>query len=318
MSNDVLLIPVSTVQVDLVTQTDKLVHVPLASKVSHGIVRIGEGLNITSTGELSLDESVVDSKVELIDKKTTEHINDYSNPHKVTKDQVGLGEVNNTSDVDKPVSTATRNELLRLENMISGARAAIVYETYRDMVNALNATSNKEYVVGMSILIGDVEVPDLWIYGISQTSEPYDYIDDKTIITSLKDNTTIKVGYYVLAQLESTTIILDNVVTTNTEQTIIADKIFKANLEVVPNNTSEFFIRDDLFQMRVDTKGTSLFQVRDNGASILAYDKSSDKTAGLSVMGDGVQLIGDAFTYNGKQIATVDDIGGLEIVWWGK
>lgn len=35
-----------------------------------------------------------------------DHIADANNPHKVTKAQVGLGSVDNTSDVDKPVSTA--------------------------------------------------------------------------------------------------------------------------------------------------------------------------------------------------------------------
>ena len=35
-----------------------------------------------------------------------DHIADADNPHKVTKAQVGLGSVDNTSDVDKPVSTA--------------------------------------------------------------------------------------------------------------------------------------------------------------------------------------------------------------------
>lgn len=33
------------------------------------------------------------------------------NPHGVTKAQVGLGNVNNTSDVDKPISTATQTAL---------------------------------------------------------------------------------------------------------------------------------------------------------------------------------------------------------------
>lgn len=35
-----------------------------------------------------------------------DHYADFNNPHKVTKDQVGLGNVDNTSDADKPVSTA--------------------------------------------------------------------------------------------------------------------------------------------------------------------------------------------------------------------
>jgi hypothetical protein len=39
------------------------------------------------------------------------HISDTENPHGVTKDQVGLGDVDNTSDADKPVSTAQQAAL---------------------------------------------------------------------------------------------------------------------------------------------------------------------------------------------------------------
>jgi len=39
------------------------------------------------------------------------HEADFTNPHQVTKDQVGLGNVDNTSDADKPVSTATQTAL---------------------------------------------------------------------------------------------------------------------------------------------------------------------------------------------------------------
>ena len=44
-------------------------------------------------------------------KKYEEHILDTNNPHNVTKAQVGLGNVDNTSDLDKPVSTATQTAL---------------------------------------------------------------------------------------------------------------------------------------------------------------------------------------------------------------
>lgn len=40
-----------------------------------------------------------------------EHISNESNPHSVTKTQVGLENVDNTSDIDKPVSTAQQNAL---------------------------------------------------------------------------------------------------------------------------------------------------------------------------------------------------------------
>lgn len=39
------------------------------------------------------------------------HKNNTSNPHGVTKAQVGLGNVDNTSDANKPISTATQNAL---------------------------------------------------------------------------------------------------------------------------------------------------------------------------------------------------------------
>ena len=39
------------------------------------------------------------------------HIANKNNPHEVTKSQVGLGNVDNTSDADKPISTATQTAL---------------------------------------------------------------------------------------------------------------------------------------------------------------------------------------------------------------
>lgn len=39
------------------------------------------------------------------------HIADVNNPHEVTKAQVGLGNVDNTADADKPISTATQSAL---------------------------------------------------------------------------------------------------------------------------------------------------------------------------------------------------------------
>ena len=46
------------------------------------------------------------SDVTALETTVNNHIANKSNPHAVTKTQVGLGNVNNTSDADKPVSTA--------------------------------------------------------------------------------------------------------------------------------------------------------------------------------------------------------------------
>ena len=47
----------------------------------------------------------------LIHKNIENHKTDTDNPHSVTKEQVGLGNVDNTSDLNKPISTAMRTAL---------------------------------------------------------------------------------------------------------------------------------------------------------------------------------------------------------------
>lgn len=53
-----------------------------------------------------------------IKKAIDDHANLKNNPHKVTKAQIGLGNVDNTSDMKKPVSIATATELTKLDNKI--------------------------------------------------------------------------------------------------------------------------------------------------------------------------------------------------------
>jgi hypothetical protein len=55
-----------------------------------------------------VDDLIADtgSDVTALETKVNSHIANKSNPHTVTKTQVGLGNVNNTSDANKPVSTA--------------------------------------------------------------------------------------------------------------------------------------------------------------------------------------------------------------------
>lgn len=46
-----------------------------------------------------------------IESNLTSHINNKNNPHQVTKEQIGLSNVDNTADVDKPISTATQSAI---------------------------------------------------------------------------------------------------------------------------------------------------------------------------------------------------------------
>lgn len=62
---------------------------------------INENANIQNTINADIDSKFVNEGTRL-----TSHISDIANPHSVTKSQVGLGNADNTSDINKPVSTA--------------------------------------------------------------------------------------------------------------------------------------------------------------------------------------------------------------------
>lgn len=55
----------------------------------------------------ALDSGVTSAKITSYDS----HLTNKTNPHEVTKAQVGLGNVDNTSDANKPISTATQTAL---------------------------------------------------------------------------------------------------------------------------------------------------------------------------------------------------------------
>lgn len=57
------------------------------------------------------DQAGITADINTVQTNLETHINNKSNPHEVTKDQVGLGNVDNTSDANKPISNATQTAL---------------------------------------------------------------------------------------------------------------------------------------------------------------------------------------------------------------
>lgn len=75
-----------------------------------------------------IDEAVGGTDTNLItalETKVNQHIANKSNPHAVTKTQVGLGNVNNTSDADKPVSTAQATAIANAKAAGTAAQTSI-------------------------------------------------------------------------------------------------------------------------------------------------------------------------------------------------
>lgn len=86
------------------------------------------------------------------------HIIDTANPHNVTKTQVGLSNVDNTSDVNKPVSTAQQTALNLKEDLSNKQTDLTASATKYPTVNAVNtglATKQSNTLLSEQILVGN-------------------------------------------------------------------------------------------------------------------------------------------------------------------
>ena len=81
-------------------------------QIKDSITQSGQGSTVALDNEIKRAKEAEAA----ITSNLNNHIQDYQNPHKVTKDQVGLSNVDNTSDADKPVSDATQTELDKKAN----------------------------------------------------------------------------------------------------------------------------------------------------------------------------------------------------------
>lgn len=78
------------------------------------------------------DQAGITSDINAVQTNLETHINNKSNPHEVTKDQVGLGNVDNTSDANKPISNATQTAL---NGKFSATDGNALKQTIEDMPN---------------------------------------------------------------------------------------------------------------------------------------------------------------------------------------
>lgn len=83
---------------------------------------LSAGLNAERIERTAADNQMA-GNISSISGRLTAHESNYNNPHQVTKAQVGLGNVNNTADLDKPISTLTQQALDELSARIASTDA---------------------------------------------------------------------------------------------------------------------------------------------------------------------------------------------------
>ena len=122
-------------------------------------------INKAQTGyQVSENYEILNNNIFQINQELTEHVGDTNNPHSVTAVQVGLGNVDNTSDADKPVSTA-QQEALNLKQDITDDTLETDNKTVPGAINEINSsveshianTNNPHRVTAAQVGLGNVD-----------------------------------------------------------------------------------------------------------------------------------------------------------------
>ena len=100
-----------------------------------------------------------------------------------------------------------------MEGISKGAQHAITFNTYADMQEAFvwgeGSLSAAKHVVGQSVYIGTLNVPDLWISAVFPNGYTNIYDTDEAIVNALKSDGYIISGHYQLRQLPHHLVLLD-------------------------------------------------------------------------------------------------------------
>lgn len=90
-----------------------------------------------------------------------------------------------------------------VDDKFNGANKAVSFVNYSSMITSLNSLTNESYNVGQNIMIITLNVPDLWISEIAESSIAYTYVSDDDFINELVTSGSVQVGYYKLSALET-------------------------------------------------------------------------------------------------------------------
>ena len=215
------------------------------------------------------------------------------NPEKLIGDIVNDFIEEKSAEIDTKVEEVdskveeVNSKVDAVESIALGANQGLSYESYEAMITALNAMESTELHNGQNIHIGTLNVPDIWIYSVEDTSVEYSYVDDETLINALQSFPQI--GYYRLSQLETQKVDLINYLS--------KDDILDTMEEVVAN-TQENKLAGALAIKELSVEVENCFQSVSDGKELVASaitDKgiATDLDATFATMAKNISLLSD-------------------------
>lgn len=134
---------------------DKLITINQASSFTAGVMSASDKTKLDGLKA----QAEIDTSISNVQNNLKAHINNRTNPHRVTKEQIGLDQVDNTSDANKPISNATQTAL---NGKFSATDGNALKQTIEDMPNIVvteGSVSHKNNNISLSLRQQDLKDP---------------------------------------------------------------------------------------------------------------------------------------------------------------
>lgn len=273
--------------------------------------------------DITADELSAALGIDTVQNNIDTHTTKQDNPHKVTKEQVGLGDVDNTSDLNKPVSTATQYAIdlayansnaytdQKVADLINGAPGTL--DTLKEIADAME--ENQDVVEALEASIGskasqtemDTHVENSTIH--ITTSERSNWNAAKTHADSAHapSNAQANQNAFSNVKVGNTTIAAD---TTTDTLTLVAgdnvtitpdatnDKITIAAKDTIYTHPSHTAKESGLYKVTIDSSG--------HVSAATAVTKNDITELGVSDSGHSHNTIGE-----GEYVAKMQSDGNF-------
>ena len=255
-------------------------------QLNSNIDTLGKGLNeridVTNSNLTALRESTESAlsnqqeSINDIDSTLNSHIANQSNPHNVTKAQVGLDKVDNTADNEKTVKEAGKvTQKLRFMGALDGGGlTAIPYDGSKDTSVTLNGD---DFLMGNESSVGSQSVSyELKKTGVTAGSYNGITVDEKGRVTAAQDK-----GYATKQELQEAVAGKVKTFTYDDYQKFVesTNAIAKTGMGVGDNVYIKTLGVPDMWVTRVNAVST-LYTYTGDQAIINALDTTSGLTVG--------------------------------------
>ena len=262
-----------------------------------------------------------------LNTKIDNHIADKANPHQVTKAQVGLGNVDNTADMDKPISTAVssafdavEDEINDINSKIPNAASSANQLADKDFVNSSISTNTANFI-GTFNSVAELEAYSgtltnndyAFVVGTDSAGntvyDRYKYTDATTpaswIFEYELNNSSFTAAQWNAINSGATTALVNQITTNQGNITTIQTTIGGYG-NIVTHNVSEFATASQGTKADTAVQPADLATVATSGSYNDLDDKPTIGNATLTIQKNGTEV--DTFTANATSDKSINII----------